>query len=154
MGVKTLSPLVLIPEFDIVRSFTIDYMHVVLLGVVKQFMDLWFNTKYHKSPWYMGDKIGTIDGKLLKLKPPCDIKRLPRSLARYSTFKATECKNWLLYYSIFVMNGFLPIAYLKHWVLLVDAIYYLISYDIKRENLPEIERKLFKFVVWERTFVF
>jgi hypothetical protein len=37
MGVKTLSPLILLAGFDVVRSFTVDYMHCVLLGCVRQF---------------------------------------------------------------------------------------------------------------------
>ncbi len=42
-GVKTVSPLVLLNSstgFDIVNSFPTDYMHCVLFGVTKQFLDL------------------------------------------------------------------------------------------------------------------
>ncbi|XP_062858563.1 uncharacterized protein LOC134320859 [Trichomycterus rosablanca] len=55
LGVKSLSPLILLSSstgFDIVKSFPVDYMHCVLLGVTKQYLDLWFNSKYHDCPWY------------------------------------------------------------------------------------------------------
>lgn len=52
MGVKTLSPVVLLSHFDMARSFTVDSMHAVFLGVVKLYLDLWLNTKFHGSNWY------------------------------------------------------------------------------------------------------
>ncbi|KAI2645392.1 hypothetical protein H4Q32_030007 [Labeo rohita] len=67
-GVKTVSPLVLLNPstgFDIVNSFSIDYMHCALLGVTKQFLDLWFNSKYHDSPWYIGTSHKHVDQRLL-----------------------------------------------------------------------------------------
>jgi hypothetical protein len=50
-GIKTVSPLFLLRTwgFDMVQSFAVDYMHCVLLGAVRQFIDLWTNSKYHAS---------------------------------------------------------------------------------------------------------
>lgn len=42
-GVKGPSPLINLPGFDIVWSFTPDYMHCVLLGVSRQFLELWLS---------------------------------------------------------------------------------------------------------------
>jgi len=142
MGVKTLSPLNLLEGFDMVRSFTVDYMHCVLLGCVRQFLDLWLNSKYHDHPWYIGTKLGVIDRKLLVIRPPCDIKRTPRSAKRAQSWKASECYNWLLYYSLFVLDGILPTQYVKHWLLLVDAIYYLLGESLNADGIALANRKL------------
>ena len=44
MGVKGLSPLHILPSFNIVDNVVIDYMHCVLEGVVKKMANLWFNS--------------------------------------------------------------------------------------------------------------
>lgn len=45
MGVKGACPLLLLSEFDIIKSFVPDYMHSVILGVVRQFTNMWFDSK-------------------------------------------------------------------------------------------------------------
>jgi len=79
-GVKGPSILSLIPKFDIVHGFYPDYMHSVLLGVVRQFLNLWFDSHSNLKPYYLGRKLSPIDDALLAIKPPSEIKRLPRSL--------------------------------------------------------------------------
>lgn len=49
-GVKGLSPVVNVKGFDIVWSFSPDFMHCVLLGITRQLTELWFTTpgeSYH-----------------------------------------------------------------------------------------------------------
>ncbi|MGH0139841.1 UNVERIFIED_CONTAM: hypothetical protein FKN15_009962 [Acipenser sinensis] len=48
-GVKGPSVLYNIPKFDIVENFVPDYMHCVLLGVVRQMMALWLDSQYHRK---------------------------------------------------------------------------------------------------------
>ncbi|GBN63567.1 hypothetical protein AVEN_244809-1 [Araneus ventricosus] len=44
-GVKGPTELMkLYPNFDLVQSFVLDYMHAVLLSVVRQIMSLWIQT--------------------------------------------------------------------------------------------------------------
>ena len=50
-GVKGFSPLNLIPSFDVIQSIPVDYMHCVLLGVVKKIAKLWFDSMYSKREW-------------------------------------------------------------------------------------------------------
>lgn len=42
LGVKGLSWFNYLPHFNIIRGVAIDYMHCVLLGVMKMFLSLWF----------------------------------------------------------------------------------------------------------------
>lgn len=37
------SNLIELPNFDIVQSFPLDYMHLVLLGVVRKLLNLWLS---------------------------------------------------------------------------------------------------------------
>jgi hypothetical protein len=145
MGVKTLSPVVLLSHFDMTRSFTVDSMHAVFLGVVKLYLDLWLNTKFHGSNWYISNKVKEIDKKLLALRPPSDVKRLPRTVSKYTTWKAAECRNWLLFYSLFALADILPQKYLCHWKLLVNAVFYLLSSSIRKSMLTGIHAKLCDF---------
>ena len=52
-GVKGYSPLHLLPSFDVIKGVPVDYMHCVLIGVVKNMAKLWFNSTNHRKEWYM-----------------------------------------------------------------------------------------------------
>lgn len=43
--------------FDIVKGFVVDYMHIVLLGVVPMLLDLWLSKESKGKPYYIGDKV-------------------------------------------------------------------------------------------------
>jgi len=49
-GVKGASVLLLLEEFHIIKSFVPDYMHSVLLGVVKTFVEAWFDSSNYTCP--------------------------------------------------------------------------------------------------------
>ena len=51
-GFKAPSPLLQLPNFDIVRGVVIDAMHCAFLGVVKQLVCLWLNSKNSGSRRY------------------------------------------------------------------------------------------------------
>jgi len=79
-GVKFPSLLLALPRFDIIWGIPVDYMHSVTLGVAKKLVSLFFDSTYASFPWYLGNKIESIDQHLKALKPPRQVKRLPRSL--------------------------------------------------------------------------
>ena len=64
------SQLCMIHGFDIVRGMLLDYMHGLLLGVDKMLFSLWFNGKYKKERFYIGDKITTVGERLAKCHTP------------------------------------------------------------------------------------
>ena len=53
-GVQGPSILCLLPRFNVIDGCVPDYMHAVILGVVRQFGKLWFDTSYHHSLYYLG----------------------------------------------------------------------------------------------------
>lgn len=89
-GIKGLSMVSSIPHLNLSESFSPDYMHGVLLGVTRQFLFLWLDTSNHLEPWYIGTKTPLLDQKLLQVKPPKFIQRLPRSLKSRKQWKPSE----------------------------------------------------------------
>ena len=65
----------LVPKFDVVTGFVIDYMHCVLLGVTRQFVTMWFDSLYHNKPWYIGTRVTDVDRALLDFHLPAEITR-------------------------------------------------------------------------------
>ena len=83
---------------------------------------------------------------LLKIKPPSNITRAPRSFHERAQWKASEWRNWLLFYSLFVLYGVLPQVYYNHFLLLVESIYILLSESISHADLGRAENLLHVFV--------
>ena len=146
MGVKGPSLLSLLPHFDLICRMVPDYMHCICLGVVRQMANLWFDSKNHEKPFYIGTHIPSIDAQLLIIKPPCSISRTPRSVSLTKFWKAHEWLAWLLYYSMPVLKNILPVAYYSHWSLVVACTAILLGNDISLAQLVYCERSFVQFV--------
>ena len=70
----------LLPDYDIIRGTSIDYMHGALLGVTKLFMQFWFGPSHKKKEYSIFHKLNVADKRLLALTPPNYITRAPRSI--------------------------------------------------------------------------
>jgi hypothetical protein len=144
-GIKGPSIFSLLPNFDMARGFVPEYMHSVLLGCVRQFVFLWFDSSSHDEAFYLGRRLRDVDAILLQIKPPSEIKRLPRSLNLRKYWKASEWRNFLLFYFIH-LSDFLPKKYFDHWCLLAFAVYSLLSKHITKDALIFCDLALHKFV--------
>jgi len=144
-GVKGPSILSLVPKFNLVTGFVPEYMHSVLLGAVRQFVFLWCDSASHKKPYYLGTKIDHLDNIILKCKPPSEIKRLPRSLKLRKYWKASEWRNFLLFYYVCLKDN-LQKPFFDHWCLLSFSIYNLMQTQISNDTLLQCELALCKFV--------
>lgn len=144
-GVKGHSVLSHIPHFNIIDSPVPDYMHNTVLGVSRAMAELWFTSKNHQAPWYIGTSQGIIDKKLLDIKPPCSVSRAPRSIDERRFWKAHEWLHWLLYYSLPVLKGVLKDKYLTHWSKLTTAISILLAEKISPSQIQEAEELLSQF---------
>lgn len=145
-GFKGISPLAALPFFDVINGFAIDYMHTCLIGVVRQLTDLWLESKNHRQGYYIGRGISRIDAKLLKIKPPNNISRIPKSLKERALWHANEFRNWLLFYSIPCLYNILPKRYLLHFALLSKSIYTLLQSEISQAELELTKKDLDIFV--------
>lgn len=145
-GIKQVSCLVASNHFDLVYGFCIDYMHAVLLGVVKKQLNLWIDSVYHDKPFYIKPSLQPIlDKRIKNIKPTTEIARKPRSISEKANFKANELRNFLLYYLPCCLNGLLKKRYIDHFQLLSASIYMLLEERIAKQNIDIAERKLVQY---------
>lgn len=71
---------------------------------------------------------------------------MPRGLSHSKYFKASEFYNFILFYSLPTLDGYLPIKYFQHWMLFVKAIFILLKADIKKSEIDEAQHLLNLFV--------
>ena len=97
-GVKGPSWLITIPSFELIDGMSIDYMHCVLLGVTRMFLQLWFNLSYHSELWYIGSTVHEVGSRLREILPPYKIQLTPRSIEKHVKYwegKLSLCdKAW------------------------------------------------------------
>jgi len=92
------SNLIELPNFDIVQTFPLDYMHLVLLCIMRKLLKLWLS-KGPVSVRLPSKQVSKVTELLLSLKPciPIEFVRKPRSLIKISRWKATEFRQFVLY---------------------------------------------------------
>ena len=145
-GIKGPSWMMNLRKYDIIAGTAIDYMHCVLLGVVKSLLSLWFGSEHHRCDFYIGRSVELVDKRLKEIKPPSAISRNPRAISKhFKYFKASEYRAFLLYYSLPVLTGILPVQYWDHYCLLVVAISALLSESISHDQISYCSQLLNKF---------
>ncbi len=145
-GVMGMSPLA--ENLDLVASIPIDYMHAVLEGVVRLLMKFWFNSSKQGQPQYLGRQLTEIDAQLLRQRPPGEFSRPPRSIKKdLNYWKASELRNWLLYYSLPLLLGHLPSLYWHRYALLVCALHILLNNRITLSQVDAAGQLLHDFYV-------
>lgn len=145
-GIKSVSCMVAASQFDLVNGFVIDPMHCVYLGVVKKLVHLWLDSKYHLKPFYISKKNQVIlSNRLVKLKPPSEIMRRPRSLFSRNDFKANEFRGLLLYFMRFALVGLHDMKYIRHFQLFCSSIYSLSKETVSEINIQNAHVNLNEF---------
>lgn len=98
-------------EVGMVSQFPVEYMHLVCLGVVKKFINLWikgwrFDTTFLK---FNHAKIKDISAQLNTIRTwiPREFARKTRELGEVDRWKATELRLFLLYVGPVVFKGHL-----------------------------------------------
>ena len=148
-GVKGPSLLSSLNHFDLVNGFVPDFLHCALLGVARQFVSLWFESKNHCEPWYIGQptKQTQYDRLLRGITVPKEVRRLPRSITTREHWKANEFKTFVLYFSLIVLEGLLPSLYLNHFFLFVWSLHKLLSTSISPTDIVKVEAVLNYFIL-------
>ena len=143
-------------QVDMVRDFTLDYMHLVLLGVVRKLVCMWFpsfsNNKKHD--FRHEHVIGKLTSKAVNRRAekcgrfwPIEFQRRPRTFKDVNYFKATEFRNIVCYtYPFIFFNSFRSEEVYKHFLLLVVAMRLLLSVDLAPGLVIYSRRLLVKFV--------
>lgn len=145
-GVKRMSCMVAANGFDLINSVSIDYMHCVLLGIMKKLLNLWLDSTNHNMPYYIEKRHQiALSHRIVNIKPISEISPRPRSLFSRGDFKANEYRSLLYYYIYFALDGLLPSKYIKHFRLLSGAIYALSMESIPIESINRARRQLSDF---------
>ncbi|XP_077277560.1 uncharacterized protein LOC143905820 [Temnothorax americanus] len=84
-------------NIGMVTQFPIDYMHLVLLGIMKRLLQFWIKGKHNVR--MAANLIALISTTLLSMSLflPKEFARKPRKLDEVDRFKATELRQLLLY---------------------------------------------------------
>lgn len=93
---------------DIVMQTPFEYMHFILLGLVKKTLSAFIMGKFGKLTKLSKHQINLIFKRLIEIVSYCprEFNRLPRPIEEFSNFKATE---FLLYTGIVALHGIINI---------------------------------------------
>ncbi|KAG0426512.1 hypothetical protein HPB47_026389 [Ixodes persulcatus] len=152
-GIKGPSAMMNLPGFDLVTGYSVEYMHCVLQGVAKQVAELLFSSSNSNQRFYIGTAatLARVNARLLCIKPPHCITRLPRSLCERSYWKASEWRHWLLFYMLPCLQGILPVDYWKLLAKLCEAVHILLRDSIALHEIQQAELLLETFVGRSKT---
>ncbi|KAL7404230.1 hypothetical protein ABVT39_011719 [Epinephelus coioides] len=144
-GVKGPCWLSKLKSYNLTKGTAIDYMHSVLLGVMRLLMVLWFSTEFSRQPFSMAKNAKEIDRRFQDISPPSST-RYPRSVASHRMFfKASEHRDLLIFYGPVVFCGILATLYYNHFLLLSEAIFILLMESISVEQIDHAEKLLWNF---------
>jgi hypothetical protein len=66
-------------------------------------------------------------------------------MVTYLNITGSELQAWALYFSLPVLEGILPVVYLRHWGLFVGALHIVSSDEISGAELDTAEKLLLEF---------
>lgn len=155
LGANAVSPLINLPHltdqegatfpsFDIVESFFVDSMHLVDLGIGKFFLSRWFEDYGYE--YYIKMSENEIDRRIKAVHPPLELRRILRPLYERSRYTARELHNWLMYHVYPILCGILPRKFLNHWLLLIQALYFLDLSEVSVVNVAIADRLISLFL--------
>lgn len=111
-----------INNLGLITRVPLDYMHLVCLGVMRKLILLWMQGPLKNR--LACHQINKISEQLIQLRlhVPSEFPRKPRNLKLIKLWKATEFRNFLMYYGpVLIKNELNEIAY-NHFLLLHVAI--------------------------------
>lgn len=126
-----------------------DYMHLVCLGVMKRLLTkYWVSGKPSPSKLCVRYRL-EVSADLLRLQDstPTDFTRKPRSLQELDYWKATEHRNFLVYFGPVVLKGHLESKFYRHFLKLSCAVTIPASPKLGMERCGDAERLLREFVM-------
>lgn len=121
------TPLTKIPNIDFVRSFILDYMHLVLLGVMRTLLLTWYSGNI---PHKLSQKLIQVTSDFMinnRNSLPEEFVRQPRDLKYLLRWKATEFRTFLLYSGPVALRGVLDANKYKNFLTLHVAISILLN---------------------------
>lgn len=145
-GIKGISPAISFEFFDLVKSFGMDYMHCVCIGISKNLHGFWFDPRFKSGSLIDNSNQTLLNLRIQSIKPCSFINRKPRSFELRRLMKASEHRNNLLYFLPVCLKGILGQKYLDHFNLLSSSIYKLLTTNISSQDIIDVKNNLNIFV--------
>ena len=139
-GVKGSTELESLKYFDLVCGFPIEYMHSVILWVVKELWFIWSKLFLNKK------QRDLVDDRLAKIKACKEIHRLPTKLKIRKGYKAAEWEFWLTMFSLPRLKGILPEEHFEPYSKFVRSIVILLSDSITEDDLLQCKLDILNFI--------
>lgn len=140
-GVTGVSPLLLVPTFDIIDGMILEYFHAAAHGIAKTLFGAWLGDDgcEKEIPYYIGqpDNIDQMNKLIRSIRHPVEARRCARELDDFADWKGREFENFVLYHSVPILAKILPANYLKHWCLFVQAMHLLLQDEVTEANLTQ-----------------
>ena len=113
-----------------VTKFPLDYMHLILLGVMRKLMHVYMRGR--KRHRLHSTAVAEISQRLVTYKEHAasEFSRRPRSLEEFKYWKATEFRSMLLYFGVCAFRNILPDRQYKNFLILVCAMRILLTDDL------------------------
>lgn len=134
-------------QIDMVHQFTLDYMHVVCLGVMRTLLKAWVKVRgenYSLTSSHINKMSESLN--ILGSSIPYEFCRKPRSLKELDRWKATELRQFLLYTGPFVLKNILTAERYHHFLKLSVAIRILLDEEDCKKNILFARNLLANFV--------
>ncbi|XP_043287735.1 uncharacterized protein [Venturia canescens] len=139
-----------LPEFHLDKGVVIDSMHNMWLGVGKKLTLLLLHAKA-TDRWYIRSKSSfekLINERLLKIRTPSKIARKPRGIENCKVWKASEWRNWILYYCVPCLKNLIPDEYFQLFCYLSEAAHILNNESVDNRGIRKA-RLLIQFLTEE-----
>jgi len=135
-----------IANLDITKSFILDYMHLINLGIMRKMISFWV-AKGPLNVRLSGRMTNEITARLLNIRPsvPCEFSRKPREIQNFLQWKATEFRLFLVYLGPFVLKNILSYDCYVNFMSLNVAMIILLSPN--KSDFTEYGQQLIEYFV-------
>lgn len=118
-------------DINMVDDIPLDPMHLLYLGVVKKLIGQWMERKRGSPEKLSLQAIAQINEQMVEYAKfyPIEFQRKPRRIDHYKMWKATEFRDFLLYFGPVALKGVMKASTFKHFMTLSTAARILSSSD-------------------------
>ena len=116
-----------------VSSFSLDYMHLVRLGVVRRILFFWKTGPHHCRLSH--SQLTEVSELLCALRLPPEFARQPRSLFEVEWWKATEFRSFLLYTGSVVLKKVICIKSYETFMALSIAVGIMLEANTEKSSI-------------------
>ena len=144
-GVKGPTLLSYMLVFCLFKTTGIDSMHCLFLGVLKQLLILWFDTKFKDEPFTLHRKLKQVNDLLLGLQLPHFVERNFVPVDKTDFMKASVLRNLFFYALLPVMQTVMENEYFSNLVDLVKGVSLLNTDSVSAADIELSDKILTRF---------